>query len=173
MPPSRQAPSPQGTGGRPAPAPQWSTSTHSPQETAALGERLGRALERGAVVLLSGDLGAGKTVFAQGVGRGLDTPTPVRSPSFVLLSEHPQGRLPLFHADLYRLAGGEVADLWLDEEAADGVLLVEWPERWGDDASADHLLLRFQAGPSAQDRTIIATAHGPASAALLQRLSSP
>jgi tRNA threonylcarbamoyladenosine biosynthesis protein TsaE len=158
------------------------TTTHAPQETAALGECLGRVLERGDVVLLSGELGAGKTVFAQGLGRGLGTPTLVRSSSFVLLSEHAEGRLPLFHADLYRLADSEVADLFLDEEAADGVLLVEWPERWEEGAPADHLRIQFDTNLDAgadppqkitDDRTIILTARGPASGALLQRFLNP
>ena len=161
------------TANPPASAARWSTTTHSPAETAALGERLGRLLQRGDIVLLSGELGVGKTVFAQGLGRGLDTPTPVRSSSFVLLSEHPDGRLPLFHADLYRLTGAaEVADLWLDEEAAEGILVVEWPERWAADTPADHLLVRFEADRDPQaiteHRSITIAASGPAAAARLQ-----
>ncbi|MCY3888237.1 MAG: tRNA (adenosine(37)-N6)-threonylcarbamoyltransferase complex ATPase subunit type 1 TsaE [Chloroflexi bacterium] len=156
-----------------ASASPWSTTTGSPAETAALGERLGRLLQRGDIVLLSGELGVGKTVFTQGLGSGLETPTPVRSSSFVLLSEHPDGRLPLFHADLYRLtAAAEVAELWLDEEAADGVLVVEWPERWAADTPADHLLVRFEAdlGPQAitEQRRITIAACGSTAAARLQ-----
>ncbi len=156
----------------PTSASRWSATTRSPAETAALGERLGRLLQRGDIVLLSGELGVGKTVFAQGIGCGLGTPTPVRSSSFVLLSEHPGGRLPLFHADLYRLATVEVADLWLDEEAADGILVVEWPERWAADTPADHLLVRFEADLDPQviteHRFITIAACGPTAAARLQ-----
>lgn len=104
----------------------------SPGDTLRLGERLGRLLRAGDVVLLSGELGAGKTVFVQGVARGLGFDGSVSSKSFVLMGEY-AGRVRLYHADLYRLeAPDEVEDLALDEVSADGVLIVEWPERAGD-----------------------------------------
>ncbi len=150
---------------------EWCTATHSVDETRALGERLGRLLSPGSVVLLSGDLGAGKTVLAQGIGRGLDTPTPVRSSSFVILSEHRGGRLPLLHADLYRISAmEEIDELALEEEAMGGVLLVEWAERWSGHGPPDHLAVRFDAGPAECDRAITFRAAGPAHAALLQRI---
>lgn len=105
------------------------TVTTSEDATRALGERLGARLHAGDVVLLRGDLGSGKTRLAQGIGRGLGCPGRVNSPTFVLVNEHP-GRVPLFHADLYRIAGAaETSELGLWEEAERGVLVVEWPDR--------------------------------------------
>jgi len=105
--------------------------TGSELETLALAERLGRSLHGGEVVLLSGDLGCGKTVFVRGLARGLGVdPERVSSPTFVLLTAYP-GRLRLHHADLYRL---DAVDVDLELELAelpgeDGVLAVEWAER--------------------------------------------
>ena len=108
---------------------ETTVATSSEDETRALGERLGRCLRAADVILLSGDLGSGKTRLAQGVGRGLDCPGPVNSPTFVLVNTH-VGRERLFHADLYRIAGaGDLSELGLWEEAERGVLVVEWPDR--------------------------------------------
>lgn len=84
----------------------------------------------GSVVLLEGNLGAGKTVFAQGVAQGLQIDEPVTSPTFALIKEY-QGRLPLYHIDLYRIAGDlEASDLGIDEYLyGEGVTLVEWAGR--------------------------------------------
>ena len=101
-------------------------------QTEELGRRLGELLQPGDLVLLNGDLGAGKTVMARGLARGLGVSGDysITSPTFILLAVYP-GRLDFFHADLYRLSEGEAADLDLLEEAAGGVLAVEWPERAG------------------------------------------
>ncbi len=116
----------------------------SPDDTRAIGERLGRALRTGDVVLLSGELGAGKTLFVQGLARGLGFDGPVSSKSFVLMGEY-AGREKLYHADLYRLDEPEqVQDLGLDEMTSDGVLAVEWPERAGDFLPEEHLRLHFE-----------------------------
>src|SRR6478736_2578739 len=101
----------------------------SPAETRRIGERLARFLEAGDVLLLQGELGAGKTCLAQGIGRGLRVAEAVKSSSFVLVNEY-NGRLKVYHADLFRLnRPEEVADLALEENSADGVLLIEWPDR--------------------------------------------
>jgi tRNA threonylcarbamoyladenosine biosynthesis protein TsaE len=107
------------------------TTTHSEGETAAVGRDLGRTLGPGSVLLLSGDLGAGKTAFVRGVAEGLGIePGAVSSPTFTLVQEYRGGRLPLFHVDLYRLRPAEVGDLGLDEFAlAGGVTAIEWPDR--------------------------------------------
>ena len=107
--------------------------TQSPQETFALGRRVGEQLDKPAVLLLKGDLGAGKTVFAKGLAAGLDiNPTEVTSPSFTLINIH-EGRLRLYHVDLYRLESAERPDLGLDDILEDekGVVLIEWAERLG------------------------------------------
>jgi tRNA threonylcarbamoyladenosine biosynthesis protein TsaE len=100
-------------------------------ETAAIGERLGAGFQGGEVVLLFGELGAGKTAFVRGLARGLGAdPADVASPTFVLLTSYP-GRLTLHHADLYRLRGdGDERELGLEElPGPRGVLAVEWAER--------------------------------------------
>ena len=105
--------------------------TRSPEETERLGEELGRNLGGGEVVLLQGELGAGKTAFVRGLARGLGAdPEEVASPTFVLLTAYP-GRLTLYHADLYRLSGGgDDRELGLEElPGPAGVLAVEWAER--------------------------------------------
>jgi tRNA threonylcarbamoyladenosine biosynthesis protein TsaE len=106
-------------------------TTRSEAETAAAGRQLAATLERGSVVLLFGDLGAGKTAFVRGLAEGLGiAPEEVSSPTFTLIQEYRGGRLPLFHVDLYRLDDPrEVDDLGLDEIARDGVLAIEWAEK--------------------------------------------
>lgn len=110
----------------------WLAHTESPEETRRLGELLGGLAEAGLVVLVNGDLGAGKTCLAQGVARGLGVPgaTPVTSPSYSLMHIH-QGRIPLYHFDLYRLTRvDDLADLGYDEFAeGSGLTLVEWADR--------------------------------------------
>ena len=107
--------------------------SRSPEETLALGEEWGRAAQRGWVVGLSGDLGAGKTQLVKGIARGLGSPARVHSPTFALLNEYDGGRLPLFHIDLYRLNHHEdVIGAGLEEYLInpDGITVVEWIERW-------------------------------------------
>ena len=107
--------------------------SRSPEETLAFGEQWGRAAQRGWVIGLSGDLGAGKTQFVRGFARGLGCTARVHSPTFALLNEYGGGRLRLFHLDLYRLNNSdEVAGAGLEEYLTqpDGVAVVEWIERW-------------------------------------------
>src|SRR4029079_9501597 len=105
--------------------------TSSEKETSRAGERFAGRLQAGDVVLLHGDLGAGKTAFVRGIARGLGaTPDDVTSPTFTLMQEH-RGRLTLIHVDLYRLAPEEVAALGIEESTDDpAVIAVEWAERW-------------------------------------------
>ncbi len=134
--------------------------TGSVAQTRTLGRRLARLLRAGDVVLLQGTLGAGKTAFAQGVGQGLKVETTVTSPTFVLMTRH-EGALRLYHADLYRLTEvGEVEDLALDQQAADGVLLVEWPERGLEALPPEHLLVVIEAGDAPTERRITVVASG-------------
>lgn len=106
-------------------------TTHSEAETSAVGSDLARSLAAGSVVLLSGDLGAGKTAFVRGLAAGLGIdPEAVSSPTFTLIQEYRGGRLPLHHVDLYRLRSIEVDDLGLDELTLEGgVTAIEWPDR--------------------------------------------
>jgi tRNA threonylcarbamoyladenosine biosynthesis protein TsaE len=116
----------------------------SPAETFALGERLAAVAAPGDLVCLWGELGAGKTILAKGFGRGLGVTETINSPSFILMAEHP-GRLRLFHLDLYRLADAVevVAGGLLDERQADGVTVVEWPDRLGPTLPPERLDIRI------------------------------
>jgi tRNA threonylcarbamoyladenosine biosynthesis protein TsaE len=106
-------------------------TTRSESETAAVGRELAPTLSEGAVVLLCGDLGAGKTAFVRGLAEGLGLdPGDVSSPTFTLLQEYRGGRLPLLHADLYRLDDPrEVDDLGLEELGGGAVLAIEWADK--------------------------------------------
>ncbi|MGB2695246.1 MAG: tRNA (adenosine(37)-N6)-threonylcarbamoyltransferase complex ATPase subunit type 1 TsaE [Dehalococcoidia bacterium] len=133
--------------------------SRGPGETRRLGARLGRLLDAGDVLLLQGELGSGKTVFAQGIGEGLAVREPVKSSSFVLLNEY-HGRLTFYHADLYRLTEpAEVIDLALEEIAAPGVLAVEWPERAWAELPPEHLLVRIEE-EEARGRTLTLAPRG-------------
>ena len=143
--------------------------SNSAAETRRLGERLARRLKKGDVVLLQGELGAGKTCLAQGIGRGLRVAEPVKSSSFVLVNEY-HGRLPVYHADLFRLNDPlEVAELALEENAAAGLLLVEWPDRAPQELPAEHLLLRFDILDERR-RRIVLEASGPRYEELLRAM---
>ena len=105
--------------------------TRSAEETFELGQKIGEQLNSRTVFLLSGDLGAGKTVFAKGVAEGLDIDsTEVTSPTFTLVHEYRGGRLPLVHVDLYRLDRADLDEIGLDQDLAlTGVVAIEWPDR--------------------------------------------
>jgi len=147
-----------------------SFESHGPAETRRLGQRLARLLDPGDIVLLSGELGAGKTCLAQGIGKGLEVAEAVKSSSFVLVNEY-HGRLKVYHADLFRLEDpGEVADLALEETSADGLLLIEWPDRaWGE-MPRERLLVRFDIVDERR-RLITLDASGPRYEAVLAKLS--
>ena len=107
------------------------STTHSEDETQTVARDLASTLKAGDVLLLSGDLGAGKTTFVRGLAEGLGIdPAEVSSPTFTLVHEYRGGRLTLYHADLYRLAKSATDDLGLEEIGVqDGVLAIEWPDR--------------------------------------------
>ena len=105
--------------------------SRSEADTIQIGAAMAASLRPGAVLLLSGDLGAGKTAFVRGLADGLGIdPADVTSPTFTLVHEHRQGRLPLVHVDLYRLEKVDLDELGMDSELAErGVLAIEWAER--------------------------------------------
>lgn len=115
--------------------------SHGEETTWRLGELVGRLAQPGDVVTLSGDLGAGKTRFSQGMARGVgvDPSVPITSPTFTLLNEY-LGRIPFFHLDLYRLASGDIADLGIEEYLyGNGLAVIEWAERLGAEVPAERL----------------------------------
>ncbi len=104
------------------------------EATRQLGITLGQSLTAGSVILLKGDLGAGKTTLVQGIGEGLGITESIVSPTFTLINEYDQGRLPLYHLDLYRLESLEVIGLnletyWEGIEVMPGIVAIEWAER--------------------------------------------
>jgi tRNA threonylcarbamoyladenosine biosynthesis protein TsaE len=112
-----------------------------------VGRRLAALVRPGDVILLAGDLGAGKTVFASGIAEGLGVDDPVVSPSFVLTRCY-RGLIPMVHADLYRVgSSGEVEDLDLVGEASDGVLVVEWGDVAEPHFGDEYLLVRLEGWP--------------------------
>jgi tRNA threonylcarbamoyladenosine biosynthesis protein TsaE len=120
-------------------------ATATADETIALGERLASVAAAGDLICLWGDLGAGKTQLAKGIARGLGIEQTVTSPTFILMNEY-EGRLPLFHVDLYRLAdaGDALAGGVIDDRQSNGLTVVEWPERMGDVLPAGRLDVRIE-----------------------------
>src|SRR5918911_5076527 len=121
----------------------------SPADTERLGRAVGECLGPGDVVVLSGPLGAGKTVLARGIGAGLGVRGPVTSPTFVIAREHPAlpgGRgVPLIHVDAYRLGGiAELDDLDLDTDLLAAAVVVEWGEGLAERLAGGYLLIRLQ-----------------------------
>jgi len=101
--------------------------TKNKLETEELGIKLGRLLKKGDCILLSGDLGAGKTTFTKGIGKGLDIKKDINSPTFTIMKIY-QGRLPLYHFDFYRLNNKTEDFDFLDYIEGDGVAVIEWPD---------------------------------------------
>jgi tRNA threonylcarbamoyladenosine biosynthesis protein TsaE len=132
-------------------------TSRSPEETRAIGERLGRLLRSGDVILLNGDLGAGKTTLTQGIAAGLGVEEYVQSPTFTLVAEHEgntNGSTPrkLYHLDLYRLQDeADLESFGYEQylEPVDGVSVIEWPERAAGWLPENYLLIDFEIdGPS-------------------------
>ena len=159
---------------RDTPAGEITLATASAAETRRRGERCGRRLRTPLVICLIGDLGSGKTVFVQGLARGLDVSTDyaVTSPSFTLINEYP-GRFKLFHVDLYRLGTqADLDDLGLTEILhGEGIAAVEWADKLADGAVAERLEIRFEFGDDDRRRLRV-VAYGQASLILLKALRS-
>lgn len=148
-------------------------SAASPAEMQAAGERLGRALQTGDAVALMGPLGAGKTTFVQGVARGTGVPADrhVASPTFALVNEHP-GRVPLVHADLYRINDpAELAELGLSEAFDRAAVAIEWLDRFPEAAPEDRLEIAIEIGGDGV-RRLIARGAGPRGDALVAALAA-
>jgi tRNA threonylcarbamoyladenosine biosynthesis protein TsaE len=133
-------------------------TTRTPEATQRLAAALAQVALPRDVLCLWGELGAGKTVFAKGFGSGLGVATTVSSPTFVLMAEH-EGRLPLFHLDLYRLA--DAIDAWagglIDDRQAAGVTLIEWPDRLAASLPAARVDVRIEGLADAPRRITVET----------------
>lgn len=151
-----------------------SAATESEDQTRALGDACGRLLRRPTVVYLIGDLGSGKTMFVQGLARGLDVPSEyyITSASYTIVNEYP-GRIKLFHIDLYRLKEGlDPEELGLREILnGDGVAAVEWADRLAAGAAPERLEIQFQVVGSAR-RMLRAFAYGQEASRLIKAWGS-
>lgn len=132
--------------------------TRSADQTRDVGEKLGRSLTPGALVTLSGELGAGKTTFVQGVARALGADSAVTSPTFVLIMEH-DGRVPLLHLDAYRLESlcyDAIRDAGVVDflDRTDAVKIVEWPQRIADWLPNPQLAITLAPGENEDERRI-------------------
>lgn len=130
--------------------------TRSPEETAALAERLGAAAAAGTVLCLVGNLGAGKTLFTQGFAKGLGVTGEVTSPTFALMNQY-CGRLPVTHFDLYRLERkDELDEIGFYEYAEDdrGVVLIEWADKFPDALPEPHIRLEIERGETENERRL-------------------
>jgi tRNA threonylcarbamoyladenosine biosynthesis protein TsaE len=135
------------------------------EATYALGRQLGQHCPAGTILLLSGELGSGKTTLVQGIGAGLGIVDAIRSPTFTLINEYLEGRIPLYHIDLYRLDPAEVKQLnlelyWDDWETTPGIVAIEWSERlpqW----PADAITIRLAYGETSGRQATLSAQAGP------------
>lgn len=150
-----------------------SLEVSSLNDTHAVASAIAGVVRAGDIIVLAGEMGAGKTAFAQGFGAALGVDEPITSPTFTLVHSYDSGRVPLHHADLYRLDNlGEVADLALLELAEDGVVLVEWGDAAADELG-DHLELFISVDESDENaRYIDVTPVGKAWDSRITRLTT-
>lgn len=120
--------------------------TRKPEDTFALGKELGEAAKSGQVYCLDGDLGVGKTVFTQGFAEGLGITEPVNSPTFTIVQVYEEGRLPLYHFDVYRIAdSSEMDEIGYEEYFfGEGVCLIEWAQLIDDILPDDRIEIRIE-----------------------------
>lgn len=135
--------------------------THSPQETRAFGMKLAEHLRNGDVLLLLGDLGAGKSELTRGIAQGLGVTSTVTSPSFTILNVYEDGRVPLYHFDWYRLESAEeLYEMGMDEYlGGDGIAVVEWPSQCPEAIPETYLEVKIQP-LGEQERRITLTSCG-------------
>jgi tRNA threonylcarbamoyl adenosine modification protein YjeE len=140
------------------------------QATRALGQQIAARAYPGLVLALQGELGAGKTTLAQGVGMGLGIKERVRSPTFIIMALY-EGRLPMAHADLYRLGDeSELTELGVEEHLTQGVTLIEWSERFPELLPTDHLELLLEDDGDGRSASLRGT--GPKAQALVAALEA-
>ena len=146
--------------------------THSPEETAHLAGTIGKIIHEGTVICLDGELGAGKTLFVRALARTLGEESDVTSPTFNLMNIY-EAACPIVHFDLYRLASeAELEEIGFYEyaEATEGIVLIEWAEKFPNAMPEDRLQVRIEA-LTREERQFIFAAEGEKSTALLEELS--
>lgn len=145
--------------------------THSPEETAHLAGTIGKIIREGTVICLDGELGVGKTIFVRALARTLGVESDVTSPTFNLMNIY-EAACPIVHFDLYRITSEEeLEDIGFYEyaEATEGIVLIEWAEKFPDAMPADHLSVRIEA-LNDEERQFTFVAKGKKSRALLEEL---
>ena len=145
--------------------------THSPEETAHLAGTIGKIIREGTVICLDGELGVGKTLFVRALARNLGVESDVTSPTFNLMNIY-EAACPIVHFDLYRISSEEAReDIGFYEyaEATEGIVLIEWAEKFPDAMPADHLSVRIEA-LNDEERQFTFVAKGKKSRALLEEL---
>jgi tRNA threonylcarbamoyladenosine biosynthesis protein TsaE len=147
-------------------------STSSEYQTEKIGEELAQYLWAGSIILLSGDLGVGKTAFARGVARGLGIEEPITSPTYTLIHEY-SGRLPLYHFDVYRLNHAEdMEDIGYEEYFyGDGVTMIEWPQRIREILPEAYLTVEILKTENDNERNIFFQSMGSKYVELLKELN--
>ena len=146
-------------------------ATHSPEETAHLAGTIGKIIREGTVICLDGELGVGKTLFVRALARTLGVESDVTSPTFNLMNIY-EAACPIVHFDLYRITSEEeLEDIGFYEyaEATEGIVLIEWAEKFPDAMPADHLSVRIEA-LNDEERQFTFVAKGKKSRALLEEL---
>ncbi|WP_367881609.1 tRNA (adenosine(37)-N6)-threonylcarbamoyltransferase complex ATPase subunit type 1 TsaE [Lactobacillus sp. YT155] len=115
------------------------------EETIELGKKIATSLKAGDVVLLDGELGAGKTTLTKGIAKGLDIDGNIKSPTFTLVREYRNGRIPLFHMDMYRLENSDPFEVGIDEYLSEsGICVIEWSEFITELLPADFLRIEIK-----------------------------
>lgn len=143
--------------------------TKNEDELMAFGKKLGNLLEKNDVLILTGELGAGKTTLTKGLAKGLGINQMIKSPTYTIVREY-EGRLPLYHLDVYRI-GGDADSIDLDEFLfGDGVTVIEWGHLLGEDLPSDYLELEIL--KKDEGREIRCHAHGQRASSLLERLTN-
>lgn len=151
----------------------YSLLSVSEKQTQRLGYALGACLRAGDVVLLEGEMGAGKSVLTRAAARGMGVEGPVPSPTFTILNVHEGSAMKLYHFDLYRLEGEDALyEMGLDEyiPAADGASLIEWPQMAAEAMPADHLAVDIRYAQDGEAREITFTPSGSFDAARLEEI---
>ncbi|MEG6570276.1 tRNA (adenosine(37)-N6)-threonylcarbamoyltransferase complex ATPase subunit type 1 TsaE [Thermoanaerobacterium thermosaccharolyticum] len=140
---------------------KMSFKTKSPIETEKIGFKLGNLLKRGSIVLISGELGVGKTVLTKGIAKGMGIDDYVTSPTFMIVNEH-LGYIPLYHFDVYRIDDyTELYDIGYEEYFyGDGVCVIEWPEKIKPLIPEENIFIRMNMGDTFDERTIEIVSNG-------------